>query len=233
MDPDSPVFRRYPGITNFLLVLLIPPEREILAGQIVGYDRQKRLRQSDHTFENIIAAVQKLAAGAPWYAQEALREITGYLIFDALICNTDRHHENWGFLIRIEKAAEPNTWVMHVRLAPSFDHASSLGRELQDSRRRELLASNRIEEYARRGRGGIYRNKTDAHGANPIRLVEALAREFPGHFRPGIEAVTKIPILSIQGVIDEVPAARMSPVAKHFAKSLLAYTHAVLARLCP
>jgi hypothetical protein len=65
---------------------------EILAGQIVGYERQKRLRQSDHTFDNIVAAVQKLVDNAPWYP-EVLRDLAHYLVFDALICNTDRHHE--------------------------------------------------------------------------------------------------------------------------------------------
>jgi hypothetical protein len=159
---------------------------EILAGQIVGYDRQKRLRQSDHTFENIVAAVRKLVNNEPWYP-EVLRELADYLIFDALICNTDRHHENWGFLVRFEETS-PDKWMVHLRLAPSFDHASSLGRELRDTRRGELLASNRMEQYVRGGRGGIYWRKTDAHGANPIRLVEILARQFPDYFRRGIEA---------------------------------------------
>src|SRR5208337_1188487 len=40
---------------------------EILAGQIFGYDRQKKLRQSDHTFDNIVAAVRNLVGGAEWY----------------------------------------------------------------------------------------------------------------------------------------------------------------------
>ena len=57
---------------------------EILAGQIAGYERQKRLRQSDHTFDNIMAAVRKLVDDAPWYP-EVLRDLADYLVFDALI----------------------------------------------------------------------------------------------------------------------------------------------------
>jgi hypothetical protein len=205
---------------------------EILAGLIVGYDRQKRLRQSDHTFENITNAIRKLVKSVPRSvsADALLRDIANYLIFDALICNTDRHHENWGFLMRIEPVG-PNKWVMHLRLAPSFDHASSLGRELQDSRRLEFLTNSRIGKYASKGRGGIYCRRTDAHGTNPIRLVEVLAQEFPHYFCPGIEALARVSISSLQNVVDEVPAARMSPVAKHFAKSLLAHTHGTLAGL--
>jgi HipA-like C-terminal domain len=165
---------------------------EILAGQIVGYERQKRLRQSDHTFDNIVSAVRKLVDEADWYP-EVLKDLAHYLVFDALICNTDRHHENWGFLTRLEEI-EPEKWMMHLRLAPSFDHASSRGRELRDDRRQALLVGNRIDDYVRRGRGGIYWKKTDDHGANPVQLVEVLARRFPDYFRPALESVAKNPI---------------------------------------
>jgi hypothetical protein len=202
---------------------------EILAGQIVGYERQKRLRQSDHTFDNIVAAVQKLVDNDPWY-QEVLRELGQYLVFDALICNTDRHHENWGFLTRLEQT-EPGEWMMRLQLAPSFDHASSLGRELRDDRRHALLIGNRIHDYVRRGRGGIYWRKTDAHGANPVRLVEVLVRQFPDYFRPALESVAQTPISEFYRVVDQVPRSRMSTVAKQFAKALLADTHGILAGL--
>lgn len=41
----------------------------------------------------------------------------GYLVFDALIANTDRHAVNWGVLFKDSQR----------RLAPSFDHGSGLG----------------------------------------------------------------------------------------------------------
>jgi hypothetical protein len=202
---------------------------EILAGQIVGYERQKRLRQSDHTFDNIVAAVQRLVGNAPW-CPDVLTDLARYLVLDALICNTDRHHENWGFLTRFEEE-EPKKWMMFLRLAPSFDHASSLGRELRDERRQALLAGNRIDDYARHGRGGIYWRKTDAHGANPIQLVEVLVRQFPDYFRPALESVAQTPTPRLLGVVDQVPEWRMSPPAKQFAKALLAHTHGILAGL--
>jgi HipA-like C-terminal domain len=95
---------------------------EILAGQIFGYDRQKKLRQSDHTFENIVAAIRKLVGGADWY-HEVLKEIARYIVLDALICNTDRHHENWGFLTSYQRDDTAATGMV-FRMAPSFDHAS-------------------------------------------------------------------------------------------------------------
>jgi hypothetical protein len=202
---------------------------EILAGQIGDYEQQKWLRQSDHTFDNIVAAVRGLYNEAPWHT-EVLRDLAYYLVLDALICNTDRHHENWGFLSQLYEI-EPQKWLIRLRLAPSFDHASSLGRELRDPRRLEILGGNRIDDYIPRGRGGIYWRRTDAHGANPVQLVEVLARRFPEYFRPALASVAKAPIGSLCAVVEEVPESRMSPVAKRFAKTLLARTYEILAGL--
>lgn len=52
----------------------------------------------------------------------------GYTLFDVLIANTDRHEQNWAILVP-RLTSEPE------RLAPSYDHASSLGFNLQDSAR--------------------------------------------------------------------------------------------------
>lgn len=138
---------------------------EILAGQIVGYERYKRLHQSDHTLANVVTAVQRLL-GPSAICDRILRLLAGYLVLDALICNTDRHHENWGFLIRIESADDGHYRAL-LEVAPSFDHASSLGRELADTRRADILHRNGIGQYARKGNGGIYLKTTDGKGPIP------------------------------------------------------------------
>jgi len=70
----------------------------------------------------------------------------GYLVLDALIGNTDRHEENWAAVSGREGR----------RLAPTYDHASSLGFQLADSQRQERLITNddgySVEAYARRAR---------------------------------------------------------------------------------
>ena len=72
----------------------------------------------------------------------------GYLVLDALIANQDRHHENWGVLL--DEATGRRA------LAPSFDHASSLGFMLTDAERRERLTTNdqgrSVSHWAARGR---------------------------------------------------------------------------------
>lgn len=53
----------------------------------------------------------------------AFSQLAGYVTLDALILNTDRHHENWALI----RARSSDGRLIH-RVAPTFDHASSLGR---------------------------------------------------------------------------------------------------------
>jgi hypothetical protein len=98
---------------------------QVLAGQVLGYDPSKQFRQSDHTLSNIFKALERVFP-SPEGARVAKESIARYLMLDAVIGNTDRHHENWGIL----RKRTPGGWTEIV--APSFDHASSLGRELLD-----------------------------------------------------------------------------------------------------
>jgi len=201
---------------------------EILAGQILGYDPQKRLKQSDHTLANIIAAVDKMV---PSVSTLVLEDLAGYLVLDALVGNTDRHHENWGFLTRYEDTDTGRRLIF--RLAPSFDHASSLGRELRDDRAEAILAAGGIEAYVRHGYGGIYWRSNDRKGANPLQLVELASQMYPQFFGKSLRAVAAMPIAELLAVVDEVPAAVMSDASRRFTKALLAFTHTVLSGLAP
>jgi len=54
----------------------------------------------------------------------------GYVVLDAIVANTDRRIENWAVINAGER-----------RIAPSFDHASSLGFALFDGDRLDRLTS--------------------------------------------------------------------------------------------
>jgi len=75
--------------------------------------------------------------------------MVGYLMLDTLIGNQDRHDENWGFVLCLDRSRR-------VTLAPTFDHASSLGRnESEKNRMRRLETKDRgdsVEAYAARTR---------------------------------------------------------------------------------
>lgn len=65
----------------------------------------------------------------------AAETFAGYLVLDAWVANRDRHDQNWAV---VRRAASPGG----LQLAPSYDHASSLGFSLFDERRERLLRSD-------------------------------------------------------------------------------------------
>lgn len=195
---------------------------EILAMHVTGYDKVKTFRQSDHTLENIQRALRGLFQ--PDHANSMLTELAGFMVLDALIGNTDRHHENWGLLLEFKK----NPRALSVGVAPSFDHASSLGRELRDDRRAELLLSGRVAWYVRKGRGGIYRGPEERHGENPLRLVQIAARAYPSYFRPALQRVTALSEKDVRQMVDSLPEQRASESAKLFAVAMVLCAQASL-----
>lgn len=204
---------------------------EILAGQVLGYDREKRFRQSDHTLANIYKAIGKLFTKEE-DRQHALTVLASYMILDALVGNTDRHHENWGLLLHSESHGS-ELFGYALSVAPSFDHASSLGRELRDERRGRYLKENRVADYVRKGRGGIFIKPTDKRGANPLQLVEinGRSRKYRLYFAPALERLRATSLAVIHDVVDRVPPERMSDSARAFSKAMLSYTYGALCKL--
>lgn len=189
---------------------------QILAALLRDYDPQKRFRQSDHTVHNVLSTIDRVFEdnAAKRSAKERMAE---YIVLDALIGNTDRHHENWGVLFRRKQ----DSWVR--ALAPSFDHASSLGRELRDESRERRLVENQVSSYVERGRGGIYWSASESHGPSPIELVRRSAASYPEIFRPALGKLDRINDASIDDVLHRVPDDWMSRWAMDFAKAMMSY----------
>lgn len=201
---------------------------EILAGMVLGYDRAKKFHQSDHTLENIQTAINKLFPDQVIH-DGVLTTLAGYLVLDALIGNTDRHHENWALLWQQVKTDDGVNLML--RVAPSFDHASSLGRELQDAKRLNILRTLAVGRYARNGKGAIYLGTSDKHGANPLRLAEFGVRRFPAYFLPALKRLERISPSDFRRILDSVPVVRMSHASKDFTFAYLAYTYEALTKL--
>lgn len=86
---------------------------------------------SQQWIRTILEQLEPPIAG-PVEGLSAVDWFAGYLIFDALIGNTDRHSENWAIEITPKGS-------MH--LAPSYDHATSLGVTTRGPRLEKVLAS--------------------------------------------------------------------------------------------
>lgn len=187
---------------------------QALAETVSGYGtEEKRFRQSDHTLENIRLALERGTDDA----EESKRQFAKYVVLDALIGNTDRHHENWGIL----RTRTGGGWTS--TLAPSFDHASSLGRELSDEKRTQRLTENSIDGYIGRGHGGIYWSNSEKRAPSPLELVRLAACCEPDLFRPAISRLEKLDDDSLRELVNRVPDGWMTPAARKFAVALMRY----------
>ena len=152
-------------------------------------------------------------------AIRAKRTIASYTVLDALIGNTDRHHENWGLLRRSEGGG------LKGFVAPSFDHATSLGRELLDERRNRFLKENRVGGYAEKGRGAIYWSEEERRGPSPLELVRRAVRTYPGFFRPAVLKTAEIDESVFSQIVERIPPDWMTFSAREFALKLLYYNY--------
>ena len=191
---------------------------EILLGD---YEPEKRFHQSRHTLENILATLAALADHGP----DCRSRFAEYLLLDAIIGNTDRHHENWGWLMDLAVADGSG------ELAPSFDHASSLGRELDGVRRDRILDENRVGPYAERGRGGIYWSEQDRRSPSPLELMRRAVVAYPQFFRPGLAKLSTLDEGNILEIVNRIPADWMTRPQRDFAVGLMRYTLEQLRRL--
>lgn len=197
---------------------------QMMERTVAGYDPEIQRGQSDHTFENIWTSFGRVFEER----QAASRNRTGfaaYLVLDAVIGNTDRHHENWGLLRR----RVGGQWQGH--LAPSFDHASSLGRELRDEKRALLLRENREGWYSERGRGGIFWGRDAKSGVSPLSVVRRAIEAHPNHFTAVMTRLTELRDSLVAEIVNRIPSNWMSPQARGFATNLISYNRAQLMEL--
>jgi hypothetical protein len=152
-------------------------------------------------------ALAKTAAPIAEHSFSAWDWFVGYLALDSLVGNTDRHQENWA-VIDLSGAR---------RLAPTFDHASSLGFQLDDADRARRLSTNDLNQRAR-GYAARARSRFEGKPRPSDVFREALEMVSPEVRDHWIELCASIP--SIEPIVDRIPKTRMSTAAREFACQL-------------
>jgi hypothetical protein len=188
-----------------------------------GYDGTLRFHQTRYTLTAALEVLGNPQLQAPLGIADIYRAMTaceifvGNLLFDTLVGNTDRHHENWGVV-------DVGTFTFH--LAPSFDHASSLGRDLTDQNRRERLnTSDRrasVKAYAERGRSAFFGTNPKGRTLTGREMVESLVQVAPRPARIWAEKLVNLDQSSLERIFEQVPREVMSENAVQFAIRLIA-----------
>jgi hypothetical protein len=157
---------------------------------------------------------------------QAADVFTGYLLLDALISNQDRHHENWGLLMSPGR---------RVTLAPTFDHASSLGRnELDEVRSRRLETKDRgdsVEMYVARAKSAFYQTLKAVNPLSTLAVFEEAVKLAPDGARIWIERLRQIHADQCENVFANIPANEMSVPARRFASQMIQANRARLLAL--
>ncbi len=192
-----------------------------------------------HTLDRIFSVLSEqhvglpsTFVGLPENVRSASELFVGYLLLDALINNTDRHHENWAIIV--SQAADQSRLV---ELAPTFDHASSLGRELTDEQREYRLRAEHMrndpKKPARRdqtiagylskndGRSRIYANEQDSKALHSMQVFEQARTRFSVAGDPWIDRLNRFPTDRFHELLAQMPPQIMSQAARDFSLCLL------------
>jgi len=195
---------------------------ELLGKIIDDYDEGKRFRARQHTVRTVMTVVsgrlvhQPLGWDAPAEIKDAAGVMVGYLMLDALVSNQDRHHENWGMILVPDQG---------VFFTPTFDHASSLGRNETDRTRTERLTTSdsgrSVETYVGRARSAFFATPTSP---KPLKTLEAFLEA--AKIRPDAAAywlgkLGEIDVENLRAILSEIPDAEISEPAREFAVRML------------
>lgn len=197
---------------------------ELLAKLVDDYDGARRVRAPKHTISRVMAVMlgisgidMPLGFNPPPAIKSVASVFLGYLMLDSLVGNQDRHDENWGLILLPDG---------RITLAPTFDHASSLGRNEGDKKRIERLTTNdhgrSVERYVERARSALYSRV----GERPLTTLEAFeeaarltgVREAKGYWLSRLAAIR---IADFRLILDNIPPSEISAPAKAFALKML------------
>jgi hypothetical protein len=183
-----------------------------------------------HTIASVLTSLATVDTPAGSPVPTAVGCFMGYLLLDALIVNVDRHHENWAVI----QCYEPTPTRT---LAPSYDHASSLGRELLDEQRSARLAGRdkgfTVDGYLRKARSRFYAAEGDAKPLTPpdaFRLARAFAPDAAAFWLAHIQDLRQD---VIEDIVHAVPPELMTEPARQFAVEVVVRSRMALVAGAP
>ena len=194
---------------------------ELLVRLDSGYPGARAFRVRQHTLRLVLAVLRAPMVTAPlgWTPIQdvvtGLDVFAGYVLLDAWIGNTDRHHENWGLVLSADQT---------VPLAPTYDHASSLGRNESDISRRERLTTRdqgrSVTRYVERTTSSFF----GADSTKPLSTQDAFgatARAIPAAAKVWLDRLAGVSSADTLRIFEEVPPTLITAPAIEFAQRML------------
>lgn len=201
------------------------PGNYLLSRALTSYDNTKTYSQLDYKLSTVFHIIRRFKPRPPVainvcaYGMDGLDYFIGYLVFDCLIGNTDRHHENWGVILNNSEGH------VDLHLAPTFDHASSLGRnELDQKRVLRLTTTDKratVEAYAERTKSAFYGMHPQNGVLKTSELMAELAAAFPKVTKLWSDRIATLTDGQFNDILNSVPPDWVSQPAAEFAMRML------------
>jgi HipA-like C-terminal domain len=197
---------------------------ELLAKMVSGYPSTQFYHERQYTLRRVLAIFRRrseqIKVPMDWDTfagvTSAIDVFVGYLMFDAWIANQDRHHQNWGLIVTPESTRH---------LAPSYDHASSLGRIETDKERQERLTTRdqrrSMTSYVARARSAFFASSASNKPLSTLDAFREAGKIRPVAARSWLKRLAEVSSQEVQGFFAQVPHDRITPVAIEFALKIL------------
>jgi hypothetical protein len=195
----------WPGVISRRMV---NDDESLIEGNILleeaGVRADSTRDRTGYTLDNVQRSFEGVLSPVRNDAMTSWDWFVGYLVLDALVGNTDRHQQNWAVIQGSSR-----------RLAPTFDHASSLGFLLDDQTRRDRL-DTRDEGFGAAAFAARATSKFEGTPSTMSIADAALDMVDPAIRDRWIGAVASIE--SLDRILPRVPLSRMSATAASFAE---------------
>jgi hypothetical protein len=216
------------GIAGVLSNSFVPKDGRLIHGnELIGNissnpaDRRKRHSMRQHVLSTVRALTKTLPSKPLGWdsfskVKSAEEIFCGYLMLDALIANQDRHYENWGYIL---------TNGQTIHLAPTFDHASSLGRNEQEESMKIRLSTKdkgrSLEHYVTKAKSALFKSRGDMTPMTTIDAFDTWGAGVPLAKAAWIERLAGISDIEFRDIIESIPDELISETAVEFTHKLL------------
>lgn len=194
---------------------------------------------SQHTLEVVLNVIDiPTSIHLPWDwspplgITTAVDTFVGYLLLDAWIGNTDRHDQNWAVILNVTPhPLQDDT----LHLAPTYDHASSLGRNVSDEDRQTRLTTAdtgfSVQAYAEKAVSAFFETAQCSKPMTTFDTFRLAAQRYPEAANIWLDRLGTISQNDLAGLLGRIPPHRISPPAIDFALKILDINSARLLEL--
>jgi len=179
-----------------------------------SYPLDRFYKVREYTLDTVLSLLKILERAKNIEIESALDSFIGYIVFDCLIANQDRHHENWGLIAGRQKK---------LRLAPSFDHASGFGCKVQEKEAINRLCTQdkryNVEAFCKKAKTPFYDKNSEQ--LSTIDACKILVKHDKSSFCKWVDKIVQVEDSFYKEIFEKIPDEFINEYSKEFALEIL------------